>query len=117
MAAAAAVATLNIILEDGFLAGVKEKGDYLQAGLESLTARFPALAVGARGMGVIRGLVLTDKGIENGADMVNKLFSKGILINFAGNAVLRFLPPLIITTNELDRLLTGLEEVFTEYEV
>ncbi|HIP82813.1 MAG TPA: aminotransferase class III-fold pyridoxal phosphate-dependent enzyme, partial [Desulfocapsa sulfexigens] len=44
------------------------------------------------------------------------LFAKGILINFAGNAVLRFLPPLIITREEIDRLLTVLGEVLTEYE-
>jgi len=116
VAAAAAVATLKVILEDGFLDSVKEKGKYLQAGLEDLAARFPALASGARGMGLIRGLVLTEKGIEHGADMVNKLFAKGILINFAGNAVLRFLPPLIITREEIDRLLTVLGEVLTEYE-
>jgi len=116
VAAAAAVATLKIILEDGFLDSVKEKGEYLQAGLEGLAARFPALASGARGMGLIRGLVLTEKGVEDGAAMVNKLFDKGILINFAGNAVLRFLPPLIITKEEIDRLLTALGEVLAEYE-
>jgi len=116
VAAAGAVATLKIILEDGFLDGVKEKGEYLQAGLEGLAARFPNLASGARGMGLIQGLVLTEKGVESGADMVNKLFDKGILINFAGNAVLRFLPPLIITKEEIDQLLTGLGEVLAEYQ-
>ena len=65
---------------------------------------------------MIRGLVLTEKGIGNGTDMVNRLFAKGILINFAGNAVLRFLPPLIITTEEIDRLLTALGDVLAEYE-
>ncbi|HID03591.1 MAG TPA: aminotransferase class III-fold pyridoxal phosphate-dependent enzyme, partial [Desulfobacterales bacterium] len=58
----------------------------------------------------------TEKGVESGADMVNKLFDKGILINFAGNAVLRFLPPLIITKEEIDQLLTGLGEVLAEYQ-
>ncbi len=117
VAAAAAVATLNIILGDGFLASVKEKGEYLQAGLEKLALRFPALVAGGRGMGLIRGLVLTEKGVEKGADMVNKLFGKGVLINFAGNAVLRFLPPLIITKSEIRQLLAALEEVLAAYEV
>ena len=114
VAAAGAVATLKIILEDGFLAKVQEKGDYLQAGLEDLATRFPTLASGARGMGLIRGLVLTEKGIEAGADIVKRLFDKGVLINFAGNAVLRFLPPLIISKEEIDRLLEALGEVLAD---
>jgi acetylornithine/N-succinyldiaminopimelate aminotransferase len=114
VAAAAAVATIKIILEDGFLGNVQEKGDYLQAGLEDLAARFPTLATGGRGMGLIRGLVLTEKGIELGAAMVKKLFEKGVLINFAGNAVLRLLPPLIISKEEIDRLLAALSEVLAD---
>jgi len=114
VACAAAVATMKIMLEDGFLAAVQEKGAYLQAGLEDLASRFPDLASGARGMGLIRALVLTEEGIEQGADMVKKLFDKGVLINFAGNAVLRFLPPLIISKEEIDQLLTALAEVLTD---
>ncbi|MEN8199428.1 MAG: aspartate aminotransferase family protein [Thermodesulfobacteriota bacterium] len=114
VAAAAAVATMQVMLEDGFLGEVQEKGDYLQKGLEGLALRFPALASGARGMGLIRGLVLTEKGIEQGADMVNRLFEKGVLINFAGNAVLRFLPPLIISKEEIDQLLSSLGEVLAD---
>jgi len=114
VAAAGAVATLKIILEEGFLAEVVEKGEYLQAGLEKLAGKFPALATDARGMGLIRGLVLSEKGVEQGAGMVKKMFDKGVLINFAGNVVLRFLPPLIISREEIDRLLLVLEEVLIE---
>jgi acetylornithine aminotransferase/acetylornithine/N-succinyldiaminopimelate aminotransferase len=114
VACAAAVATMNIMLEDGFMAGVQEKGEYLQKGLEALAGRFPALASGARGMGLIRGLVLTDAGIEQGADMVKRLFDNGVLINFAGNAVLRFLPPLIITKEEIDQLLAAVADMLAE---
>lgn len=116
VAAAAAVATLKIMLEDGFLSEVRAKGEYLQTGLEGLAKRFPALAEGARGMGLIRGLVLTEKGVAQGGDMVKKMFDRGVLINFAGNAVLRFLPPLIISREEIDRLLAALAEVLAECE-
>ncbi len=114
VAAAGAVATLKVVLEEGFLLEVQKKGDYLQAGLEKLAARFPTLATGARGMGLIRGLVLSEKGVELGADMVRKMFDKGVLINFAGNVVLRFLPPLIISRKEIDQLLLTLDEVLVE---
>lgn len=114
VACAAAVATMKIMLADGFLADVQEKGKYLQAGLEAIAAKFPELASGTRGMGLIRALVLTDAGVEQGAEMVKKLFDKGFLINFAGNAVLRFLPPLIITKEEIDQLLSALAEMLGE---
>lgn len=116
VACAAAVATLEIMLADGFLTEVQEKGEYLQKGLEDLAERFPGLASGARGMGLIRGLVLTDAGIEQGAAIVKSLFEKGVLINFAGNAVLRFLPPLIITKDEINQLLTAVAEVLADCE-
>ena len=45
---------------------------------------------------------------------MKKMFEKGVLINFAGNVVLRFLPPLIISREEIDRLLLILDEVLTE---
>ncbi len=114
VAAAAAVATLKIVLEKGFLDEVQQKGDYLYNGLKSLASRFPLLASGVRGMGLIQGLVLTDKGIEQGTDIVNRIFARGVLINFAGNTALRFLPPLIISREEIDRLLTTLAEVLAE---
>ncbi len=114
VACAAAVATMKIMLEEGFLPGVQEKGEYLQTALEGLAQKHPGLATGARGMGLIRALVLTEDGIEKGADMVKKLFDKGVLINFAGNSVLRFLPPLIITKEEIDQLVAALDEVLME---
>ncbi len=114
VACAAAVATMKIMLEEGFLPGVQGKGEYLQAGLEGLAQKHPELASGARGMGLIRALVLTEDGIKQGGDMVKMLFDKGVLINFAGNSVLRFLPPLIITKEEIDQLLSALDEVLTE---
>ena len=46
--------------------------------------------------------------------MVNRLFEKGVLLNFAGNKVLRCLPPLIISRAEIDRLIQALDEVFAE---
>ena len=76
--------------------------------LEGVAARYPQLATGVRGRGLLLGLVLTEKGIEQGGAIVQHLFEQGVLINFAGNRVLRFVPPLVVSTEEIDMLIEKL---------
>ena len=111
VAAAAAVATMKVMLAEPFLAEVRSKGDYLAGKLAALAAKYPELASGQRGLGLIQGLVLTPAGIEQGQAIVQKLFERGVLINFAGNAVLRFIPPLVVSRDEIDRLIIELDLV------
>jgi acetylornithine aminotransferase/acetylornithine/N-succinyldiaminopimelate aminotransferase len=115
VAAAAAVATLKIMLADGFLAGVRTKGDYFQAELNKLAKRFPALIGSVRGMGLLVGAVLTEQGVAHGTEIVNKMFARGFLMNFAGNVALRFVPPLIVTKEEIDLLVAALAGVLAEF--
>ena len=112
--AAAAVATLTIMLEDGFLEKVQQRGNYLHKKLTELAGRFPALLTGARGAGLLRALVLSEKGIEHGAEIVNAMFTRGFLINFAGNVALRFAPPLIVSEQQIDSLAEELALVLEE---
>jgi len=114
VAAAAAVAVMHIMLEDAFLLKVQERGQYLTDQLVGVAERFPNLATGVRGSGLLLGLVLTEKGIELGAKIVEQLFAEGILINFAGNRVLRFIPPLVVTRVEIDMLIERLVAVFEQ---
>lgn len=114
VASAAAVATLKIMLADGFLTGVKNRGEYFQSELNRLARRFPAIISSVRGMGLIVGAVLTEEGVSFGTDIVNAMFDRGFLMNFAGNVALRFVPPLIVTKEEIDRLVTALGEVLAE---
>jgi acetylornithine aminotransferase/acetylornithine/N-succinyldiaminopimelate aminotransferase len=115
VAAAAAVAVMRTMLEDGFFDDVNERATYFSGRLDGLSKRFPDLATGVRGRGMHLGLLLTDKGIKLGATMVQDLFSRGVLINFAGNRVLRFVPPLIVAREDIDQLIDNLAEVMTEY--
>jgi len=115
VSAAAAVATMKVMLADGFLAEVRSKGEYLAEKLSGLAAKYPGLAIGQRGLGLIQGLVLTAAGIEQGQAIVQKLFERGVLINFAGNAVLRFIPPLVVTRDEIDILTGELDLVLSEF--
>ena len=47
--------------------------------------------------------------------MVKRMFEKGCLINFAGNAVLRFLPPLIVSQEEIDQFADIMGQVLSEF--
>ncbi len=109
--AAAAVATMKVMLADGFLAGVQEKGDYLSRSLQNLVGQFPDFITGVRGLGLLKGLVMSERGAERGTDIVNVLFDRGYLINFAGNVALRFAPPLTVSFDEIDELVGALTEV------
>jgi acetylornithine aminotransferase/acetylornithine/N-succinyldiaminopimelate aminotransferase len=114
VAAAAAVATMKVMLADGFFAEVRSKGEYLAEKLSGLAAKYPKFALGQRGLGLIQGLVLTQAGIEQGQTIVQKLFERGVLINFAGNAVLRFIPPLVVSRDEIDILVNAVDRVLSE---
>ena len=102
------------MLADGFLTEVQEKGAYFADQLNKLAGRHQQFAVKARGMGLIQGLVLTPAGIAQGPAIVDTLFNRGILINFAGNAVLRFIPPLVVSRMEIDTVIVALDEVLAE---
>ncbi|OGQ97760.1 MAG: acetylornithine aminotransferase [Deltaproteobacteria bacterium RIFOXYD12_FULL_57_12] len=111
VAAAAAVATLRVLLADGFLAEVVAKGSYFAEQLNALAGRHPRYATGARGSGLLQALILTEAGISRGQEMVNRMFEQGVLINFAGNAVLRFVPPLVVSRAEIDACITALDRM------
>ncbi len=110
---AAGIATLNIMLEDGFLKSVSKKGEYLAGRLQEIADSHPDIATGVRGKGLIQGLVLTEKACEQGPAIINALFEEGILMNFAGGAVLRCLPPLVVTEKEIDQMIEGLQKVLS----
>ena len=109
VACAAGVAVMETLLEPGFLAAVRQRGEYLAAGLRRVAGRHPAVAEAVRGMGLIQGLVLNGHARERGPAIVNRLFAQGVLANFAGNTTLRFLPPLIVTEAEIDEMLAALD--------
>ena len=114
VAAAAAVATLKVLLGDGFFSELLAKSSYFQERLQGLATSYPGLATTVRGRGMMLGLVLTERGIELGGEIVGRMLARGCIINFAGNAALRFVPPLIVSREEIDRLLQALGETLAE---
>ena len=111
VAAAAGVAVLNTMLAPGFFDTVRERSSSFVQQLEGLVERFPQFCVKVRGQGMLLGLVLTDQGIRHGPEIVRQMFERGILINFAGMQALRFIPPLIVSQEEIDRVVVELGQV------
>lgn len=103
IAAAAACHVLDR-MDGAFLAQVTEKGDYLRARVEELA--LPCLGK-TRGMGLMTGVEVKE-GWTN-RDLAAKLIENGLLVLTAGPG-LRFLPPLTITREEMDKGLAILEE-------
>ena len=114
VASAAAVATLEVLLAQGFFEQVRENGLYLRQRLVDLAQRFPQLIAEVRGMGLLLGAVLTEAGAAQGTTIVNKMFARGMLINFAGNVALRLAPPLVVGRGEIDTMIAALAEVLAE---
>jgi predicted acetylornithine/succinylornithine family transaminase len=109
LATAAGLATLETILDEGILENCRRVGGYFfdrLCGLKEKNARIR----GVRGRGLILALELT----VPGADIVLGCMAKGLLINCTNNNVLRFVPPLILTKQDVDRALEILGEVLEE---
>jgi acetylornithine/N-succinyldiaminopimelate aminotransferase len=112
LAMAAGNAVLDIVLEPGFMDNVIARGDELKAGLDKLVEKYPAMLVDARGRGLMVGLKCSDK-LVNG-DLVAKAMALGLLSVPAGDNVVRFVPPMIITSEQITEALSILDSALSE---
>jgi acetylornithine/succinyldiaminopimelate/putrescine aminotransferase len=108
LASAAGVAALTAILEEGMLENCRKMGDYFLSELDKMKNKFPFIKE-VRGKGLILGMELK----IDGSGIVKEMLKKRVLINCTMGNVLRFLPPLIVTKDEIDRVVTALGEVFS----
>ncbi len=109
---AAALATVRTILEDGILNRTEEIGEYLVGELEALGKKH-TFVLEVRGIGLMIGLSLTIPG----ADIVKKGHERGVLLNVTHDTVLRFVPPLTVSKQEIDKMITILDGIFAEVEI
>ncbi len=107
LAAATADKVLELLETRKVLDNVRTLTPYLEEKLDALVKKFDCIK-GRRGVGFMQGLVLN----ASPADIVNKGIEKGILTLTAGTDVLRLLPPLVITKEDIDRMYEILDEVF-----
>ncbi len=105
LACAAGNAVLDAILAPRFLAEVERVGVRFRAGLEALVHRYGDVFGGVRGQGLMQGLVCL---VPNG-EVQAACLAEGLLAVAAGDNVLRLVPPLIVSTAEVDEALVRLD--------
>ena len=108
LVATVALDVLRTIAEPGFLAAVRENGEALGAALARLRAASPKV-VAVRGRGLMWGIEL----VEPAAPYVTAARDRGLLVCTAGAQVIRLVPPLVVTREELERAVAILDEVLT----
>jgi acetylornithine/N-succinyldiaminopimelate aminotransferase len=113
-ASAAARTVIGIIEEEGLVAGAKTKGDRLSAMLNDVVKDLPDICEGERGAGLLRGLILRQGYVVR--DILPKLADAGVLLTAAGERVLRFTPPLVITEAELAEGVGVVRKVLAEVQ-
>lgn len=110
--AAAGCAVIEEVSKPAFLARVTEAGRRLADGLGVLSRKHVCGEV--RGQGLLLAL---DLGRDNAAQVVNLCLERGALINGPRPNVLRFMPALTVTNDEIDRMLDLLDEVLGDVKV
>jgi len=109
----AALTVLEEITRRKILNNVISRGNQLNEGFIKLSDKFPNIINGIRGIGLIQGLVINNS-YTDPKTITIKAFDKGLLLVPAGGNVVRFVPPLIISRNEIKILLKKLNLIFEE---
>jgi len=103
-ACSAALASLEVIEQEGLIENAETLGNYLMEqlrGIESKKIRE------VRGLGLMIGIELKEKA----GPYVQRLMEKGVIALLAGATVIRLLPPLVISREEIDTVVSVLEEI------
>ena len=106
---AAAMEVCKILTEEGVIEKGRAAGAYFKEQLLGLKDRY-AVIEDVRGRGLLLGMKLK----IDGAPIVKQCMQAGFLINCIQDCILRFIPPLIIAREEIDRLIAYLDSIFAD---
>ncbi|MEH2292616.1 acetyl ornithine aminotransferase family protein [Nostoc sp.] len=115
VACAAGIATLRL-LESGLMANATQMGELLQASLTELHQRFPRVSP-PRGKGLMVAVDLLDK--QGNLDhklrdrIIQEAFLRGLLLLGCGKAAIRFCPPLVIDSDQIQIALQIISEILS----
>ncbi len=110
LASAAALYVQNALDERKLLASCQSVGAHLASALLRLSERRRPKTKGVRGRGLLQGLVLEGEA----APVMAKAREKGVLLSMAGPNVIRFAPPLIVTSQQIDEGIERLDAALAE---
>lgn len=109
LACAAVSKVIDLFEEEHILDNVKEVGEYLAGKLDELVLKYDFVKE-RRGLGLMQGLAC-DKPV---ADIINKALDKGLLLINAGTHVIRFIPALTISKENVDEMIEILDACLSE---
>jgi acetylornithine aminotransferase len=110
VACAAGLATVREILDGGVMENAATMGKYLVDRLNKLKIASPDLIAEVRGMGLMVGLELK----FDGAGVIDSLLARGVLLNLTNITVIRWLPPLNVSRDQIDLAVDAVAAVLAE---
>jgi acetylornithine/N-succinyldiaminopimelate aminotransferase len=110
LACAAGLASMDIILSEKLVDNSEKMGNYMIEKLNAISGKYNFIKE-IRGKGLMVGIQLST---ENAVEIKNKCFEKGYLVGSVGQSIIRLLPPLIVSAQDIDGLVDVLDSVFAE---
>ena len=90
-----------------------KRGDHLRAKLDELAAKYPEKLSHARGLGLIQGLVCK----ADAMPVLKELMEAGFIANCTQGVVLRFVPPLVISIEQIGAMIQALDHIIATWKV
>ena len=105
-------AVLDVVLEDGFIEGVNEKAIVFRQYLSELLDTYPDLLEDVRGSGLLLGMKARVPNVE----LVAAMRDQGLLVVAAGSNVIRILPPLVVTDEDMREIMNRMRAGLDAYK-
>lgn len=106
LACAAVYATLTTIKSEGLVDKVEEKGEYFKNELRKLQEKYPDKVTDVRGCGLMLGMEVAGEG----KPIVESCLANNVIVNCTAGNVIRIVPPLIISKEEIDIVVAALDK-------
>lgn len=106
LACAAVYATLTTIKSEGLVDKVAEKGEYFKNELRKLQEKYPDKVTDVRGCGLMLGMEVAGEG----KPIVESCLANNVIVNCTAGNVIRIVPPLIISNEEIDIVVAALDK-------